>query len=49
VSLRERKSRVDFAMVTFESGSWEATPDQVDRLAVIADGINRAIEATRAR
>jgi outer membrane protein OmpA-like peptidoglycan-associated protein len=31
--------------VNFDSGSWELTPGQVERLAVIADGINRAIAA----
>jgi outer membrane protein OmpA-like peptidoglycan-associated protein len=31
--------------VTFETGSWEVSPDQIDRLAVIADGMNRAIAA----
>jgi OmpA-OmpF porin, OOP family len=45
VSLRERMPRVDLDTVTFDTGSWEITPDQVDRLAVIADGINRAIAA----
>jgi flagellar motor protein MotB len=28
-----------------ETGSWEVSPDQIDRLAVIADGTNRAIAA----
>jgi outer membrane protein OmpA-like peptidoglycan-associated protein len=45
VSLRERMPRVDLNTVTFETGSWEVAPDQVERLAVIADGINRAISA----
>jgi OmpA-OmpF porin, OOP family len=49
VSLRERMPRVDLETVTFETGSWEVTPDQVERLAVIADGINRATRQTRAR
>jgi outer membrane protein OmpA-like peptidoglycan-associated protein len=43
-TLRERMPRIDLDTVTFDSGSWEVTPDQVDRLAV-ADGINRAIVA----
>ena len=42
-SLRERMPRVDLDTVTFDTGSWEVTPDQVEHLAVIADGINRAI------
>jgi len=44
-TLRERMPRIDLDTVTFDSGSWEVTPDQVERLAVIADGINRAIVA----
>jgi len=43
--LRERMPRVDLDTVTFDTGSWEVGPDQVERLAVIADGINRAIAA----
>ncbi|NWG24149.1 MAG: OmpA family protein [Pseudorhodoplanes sp.] len=42
--LRDRMPRVDLDTITFDSGSWEVTPDQVDRLAPIADGIKRAIE-----
>ena len=42
-SLRERMPRIDIDTVTFESGSWEVTPDQVDRLAVIAEGMKQAI------
>jgi len=43
--LRERMPRIDLDTVTFDTGSWEVTPDQVERLAVIADGISRAIAA----
>src|SRR5215470_13672163 len=43
--LRERMPRVDLDTVTFDTGSWEVAPDQVERLAVIADGINRAVAA----
>jgi len=43
--LRERMPRVDLDTVTFDTGSWEVAPDQVERLAVIADGVNRAIAA----
>jgi OOP family OmpA-OmpF porin len=35
--------RIDVDSITFDSGSWELTPDQVARLAVIAEGINQAI------
>lgn len=44
-SLRDRMPRIDINTVTFESGSWELTPDQIERLAGIADGLNRAIQA----
>jgi outer membrane protein OmpA-like peptidoglycan-associated protein len=44
-SLRERMSSVDVDTINFEIGSWEVTPDQVDRLATIADAINRAVSA----
>jgi OmpA-OmpF porin, OOP family len=43
--LRERMPRVDLDTVTFETGSWEVAPDQVERLTMVADGINRAIAA----
>jgi outer membrane protein OmpA-like peptidoglycan-associated protein len=41
--LRDRMPRVDIDTINFESGSWEIARDQIDRLAVIADAINRAI------
>jgi outer membrane protein OmpA-like peptidoglycan-associated protein len=44
-SLRERMPSIDIDTITFETGSWEVTPDQVDRLAAIADGISRATKA----
>lgn len=40
--LRARMPRVDLD-VNFESGSWQLTPEQIDKLGVIADGLNRAI------
>ena len=42
--LRDRMPRVDLNTVTFDTGSWELTPDQVQKLASIADGLNRAIQ-----
>jgi outer membrane protein OmpA-like peptidoglycan-associated protein len=42
--LRERMPRVDIDTVNFESGSWEISPDQVERLAYVADGIRRAVQ-----
>ena len=41
--LRDRMPRVDLD-VNFETGSWQITPDQADRLAVIADAINRMLQ-----
>jgi OmpA-OmpF porin, OOP family len=45
VMVRDRMPRIDVNTVTFESGSWELTPDQIEKMAVIADGLNRAIQA----
>jgi len=42
--LRARMPRVDIDTVNFESGSWEITPDQAERLAFVAQGIMRAIQ-----
>jgi len=42
-TLRDRMSRIDLNTVTFDTGSWEITPDQIGRLAGIAEGLNRAI------
>jgi outer membrane protein OmpA-like peptidoglycan-associated protein len=42
--LRDRMPRIDLNTVTFDTGSWELTPGQVQRLAAIADGLNRAIQ-----
>ena len=42
--LRDRMPRIDLNTVTFDTGSWELTPGQVQKLAAIADGLNRAIE-----
>jgi outer membrane protein OmpA-like peptidoglycan-associated protein len=44
-SLRARMRSVDLDTITFETGSWEVTPDQARQLAGIADAIRRAIEA----
>src|SRR4029079_2470986 len=37
--LRERMPRVDLDTVTFDSGSWEIAPDQMNRLGLIARAI----------
>jgi OOP family OmpA-OmpF porin len=42
--LRDRMPRIDLNTVTFDTGSWELTPGQVEKLAAIADGLNRAIQ-----
>jgi len=44
-SLRERMPSVDVDTINFETGSWEVAPDQIERLATVADAINRAIAA----
>jgi OOP family OmpA-OmpF porin len=41
--LRERMPRVDIDTINFESGSWALTPDQVDRLVMIAEAVKQAI------
>ncbi|MBV8836256.1 MAG: OmpA family protein [Alphaproteobacteria bacterium] len=43
-NLRERMPRVDIDTVNFETGSWEVTPDQMDRLAPIAQAILQAVQ-----
>ncbi|WP_370455236.1 OmpA family protein [Pseudolabrys sp. FHR47] len=40
--LRAYMPRVDLD-IHFETGSWQLTPEQIDRLSVIADGISQAI------
>jgi outer membrane protein OmpA-like peptidoglycan-associated protein len=47
-ALRDRMPRVDLDTITFESGSWELGPEQIDQLAVIAEGINQAIASNPA-
>jgi OmpA-OmpF porin, OOP family len=42
--LRARMPRVDIDTVNFETGSWEISPDQADRLAFVAQGIMAAIK-----
>jgi outer membrane protein OmpA-like peptidoglycan-associated protein len=36
--------RIDIDTVNFEFGSWEVAPDQVQRLAGVAQGIMRAVQ-----
>ena len=42
--LRDRMPRIDMNTVTFDTGSWELSPDQTDKLAALAESLNRAIE-----
>jgi outer membrane protein OmpA-like peptidoglycan-associated protein len=42
--LRERMPRVDLDTITFDTGSWQIAPDQIDRLTVIADGLKQAVD-----
>ncbi len=42
--LRDRMPRIDLDTVTFDTASWELSPDQIDRLAVVASDLNRVIE-----
>ena len=41
--LRDRMPRIDVDTVTFDTGSWEVSADQVNRLAPIAEAMRRAI------
>ncbi|MGO4738025.1 OmpA family protein, partial [Bosea sp. 2KB_26] len=42
--LRARMRSVDIDTVTFETGSWEVTPNQAQRLSVIAASISQALQ-----
>jgi outer membrane protein OmpA-like peptidoglycan-associated protein len=42
--LRARMPRIDIDTVNFETASWEITPDQGDRLAFVAQGIQAALK-----
>ena len=43
-NLREWMPRIDLDTITFETGSWEVTPDQARLLEPIAQAMRRAIE-----
>jgi outer membrane protein OmpA-like peptidoglycan-associated protein len=43
--VRDRMPRIDLDDITFDTGSWDLAPEQIDKLAPIADGMKRAIEA----
>ncbi len=44
VALRDRMRRVDIDSITFESGSWEVTPEQYPRLEAVAEAIRGVLE-----
>jgi outer membrane protein OmpA-like peptidoglycan-associated protein len=44
-NVRMQMPSIDVNTINFESGSWEIPPDQAAKLQVIADGLNRAIQA----
>ncbi|MDF2118280.1 OmpA family protein, partial [Roseiarcaceae bacterium H3SJ34-1] len=43
--LRNRMPSVNIDTITFDTGTWEIAANQVNRLAAIADSLNRAIKA----
>ncbi len=43
VNLRARMPRIDLDTITFETGSWEVTPEQVGRLEAIAGAMKRVL------
>src|SRR5205085_5772941 len=44
-AVRQRMPSIDVNTINFATGSWEIPPDQAAKLQVIADGLNRAIQA----
>ena len=44
--LRARMRSVDIDTINFETGSWQVTPDQAQRLAVIADSLRRVLQGS---
>jgi outer membrane protein OmpA-like peptidoglycan-associated protein len=42
--LRNRMPSVNIDTITFDTGTWTIAPNQVNRLAAIAEGLNRAIK-----
>ena len=43
-NLREYMRRIDLDSLSFDSGSWDVSPDQFDRLERVARAINRLVE-----
>ena len=44
-NVRMQMPSIDVNSINFVTGSWEIPPDQASKLQVIADGLNRAIQA----
>jgi OmpA-OmpF porin, OOP family len=42
--LRDRMPRIDLDTVTFDTGSWQIGPEEFDKLAFVAEALNRAID-----
>src|SRR5712691_8455926 len=45
LALRDRMRRIDIDSITFDTGSWEVTPEQEPRLQAVADAILRVLSA----
>jgi outer membrane protein OmpA-like peptidoglycan-associated protein len=45
VELRDRMRRIDIDSVTFDTGSWEVTPEQQPKLQAVADAMQRILSA----
>jgi outer membrane protein OmpA-like peptidoglycan-associated protein len=43
VALRDRMRRIDIDSITFDSGSWEVTPEQYPQLQAIAEAMGRIL------
>jgi len=43
VELRDRMRRIDIDSITFDTGSWEVTPEQQPKLQVVADAMQRIL------
>jgi outer membrane protein OmpA-like peptidoglycan-associated protein len=43
--LRDRLPRLDLNTITFDTGSWEVMPEQVDRLGEVAAALQRILES----
>jgi len=44
VELRDRMRRIDIDSITFDTGSWEVTPDQQPKLQAVAEAMQRILQ-----